>query len=341
MRWLTVVLALACLGADQASALQVDWSAHAGCGDVDEYWRAVGARAPQIARAGPFAVARRVRIDIRAVGARSVGTIVVHGQPARTIAADTCTEVIDGLALVTVLIVDPSALTVSAASPAAASATPPSAPAAVPPPVTAPSPPSSSVTPAVAPTTSPHPIVDSGPAPTSAGGATSGLRVGGGLGVGLMSTGVHPVFRPSIMLELARERVGSLRLSGALSEPMTTGDGSRTTASFRWTTARLDGCAFGFGDDVVVRPCLGFELGTVRANGAGVESARAETRSWMAAHLLARAELRLGSAFLLDLEAGAAAPIVRDEFVIEPDHRLYRPPAVLPSARLSLSVFFP
>jgi hypothetical protein len=68
---------------------------------------------------------------------------------------------------------------------------------------------------------------------------------------------------------------------------------------------------------------------------------RSETRAWLALHASSRLQWTLGEFSVLELEGGIGAPLVRDDFVVDRDYFLYRPPAIVAHVRVGMLVRFP
>lgn len=141
------------------------------------------------------------------------------------------------------------------------------------------------------------------------------------------------VFSPS--LRLAFER----RSSGVITRDL-------GRARFAWSLAELDGCPLrvSLSSAFFVRPCVGVEAGALAASGEAIAHAHDASRTWLAARVLIRFELRLLDTLCLRLHLGAALPLIRDEFSFDPatatSTEIYRAPAVLPLLALDLGVLF-
>jgi len=90
----------------------------------------------------------------------------------------------------------------------------------------------------------------------------------------------------------------------------------------------VDACPVDFvGPKIHLRPCLGFELGTVLASGRST-SRRDDQGAWGAVLGSARASWVATPGFALELEGGAFAPLVRYAFVSGTGSELYQADSV-------------
>jgi hypothetical protein len=97
-------------------------------------------------------------------------------------------------------------------------------------------------------------------------------------------------------------------------------------AEFAFTTAggRFEACPTALGGRALdVRPCLGLELG-VASGESFTSTGRGDSGTWFAANGFLRASWQAAPAFVLSLDAGAYAPLIRYTFASESgtkDHR--------------------
>lgn len=322
----------AAMAAKPVEAIRVEFVAHPGCPDANAYWQGIAARSGRIARAKVGDPAQVVSVDIRRVGPNSVGSIKIGAGAPRKVAAQSCADVVDALALITALALDPDAATTPTSS-----STPSAVSSPAPPPTQAPPVPIVT-TPPIAPTTTEVASPEATPPPAHRWAIAAGFGVAAhAMGVGLVTT------TPLVVdVERARGaepgpvvRVGiAFGASGLVVEPR------GPAARFSWTTARLEVCPFPIGATVVLRGCAFGEVGTLRATPSYVDRPHAETRPWVVAGLLLRLEWRFLRASALELEGAGGAPFLREDFVVAPDFFLYRPPPVVGSVRLGLLVRF-
>lgn len=334
---LPIALGVFALG---ATPIRLQYSAHEGCPDANDWWQAVGRRSPRLVRATVGGPAEPVVVDVRRVGSSSVGSVKIGDAAARTVTATTCGEVIDALALVTVLALDPDANTANPTPSASTSSASTSSPSAVtsPPPATSTAPILLRPVPAASATSQ----ASVGPPPSS----TARWSFSATFGVGALALGAG--FVPTTPLGVELERAPSstaggpsARLSFSTAQSGLVSDPSGAAARFRWTTARLEACPFPMGDGrLMLRTCGAVDGGALRANPSFVREARVETRPWWVVGATARLLVRFLSASSLELEGALGAPLIREDFVVAPDVLLYRPPALVGGVRLGLTVHF-
>lgn len=309
--------------------LLVEWKAHAACPDVNVFWSALVSRSDAVRRAKTGEPGRKVSVEITTNAKGSVGKIAVEGSEPRTIAAATCSEAVDAMAIVVALLLDPSASASARAATPDAGTSPAGATegtSATPPPRE--EPPRSP--PAAAP-----------PAPTSSSAApprTWVVSIGGGADV-FAAGDAGAVLTTPISIELAREV--AIRLNLARGRSGTVQNERGPSARFVWSTARVDVCTGRSRRIVAFSPCLAVEAGSLAGEPVVTDRPQSDQRLWMATHLLGRGSLALGSTFSLELEAGAAVALTRPEFYVDPDFFLYRPSPILFHARAGLMVHFP
>ena len=99
-------------------------------------------------------------------------------------------------------------------------------------------------------------------------------------------------------------------------------------ATFHWLAGRIEACPY------VPRigrfelaPCAGLQAGAVTSRGTAVGQASSDTRPWLAPELAGHVALRIGRV-AVEVEATAAAPIVRDRYYIAPSTTVYQVPRV-------------
>ncbi len=247
--------------------------------------------------------ARRLVVRLmRRTGARASGGSV-HGElhvvyadgseARRAVDGETCESVVDALALMSAMALNPTTARAAAE------------PAVEPPP--APSPPD-------APPADLRPPLD----------AEAGTHVAVGAGGGV-ALGMAPVAAPdaAVYVELART-------TGALWSPSlrlgvdyaTSGDAAVTGGSVQLgrTDATLDGCPFRWSPGPLrLTPCLHVEAGAVNASGLGVTPDRSALRPWVGAGLLGSVRYVATRRFFVEVSGGVRAALVRDRFFFEPD----------------------
>ncbi len=106
-----------------------------------------------------------------------------------------------------------------------------------------------------------------------------------------------------------------------------TGSDQLAMTTFRWTAGRIEACYAVATGRLELAPCGGVQAGVLTGSGTNVDQAASDTRPWVAPELAARAALRIGPA-ALEVEATAAAPLVRDRYYIAPSTTVHQVPAV-------------
>lgn len=113
-------------------------------------------------------------------------------------------------------------------------------------------------------------------------------------------------------------------------------------ASFTWTAGALEGClgtSSRPGVTVAIAGCAGAEIGVLSAEGKGVRPRLTRHRFWFSTVALGRLRFPADGPLGVELDAGAALPFTRDEFMIEgPETQVFKPPAVALSLGLALSL---
>ena len=209
--------------------------------------------------------------------------------------ADTCSDVVDALALMVALAIDPGAVNPVPAAPSARAPEVLSAAASAP---------ASSLAPAAR--------------SHDDGGMLGGvdfavatdvmpqLVLAGSPYVGWRATGAR-LFAPSFRLSFILAGSGTLDVTGG-------------TARFTWTVGRLDGCPIAWPRGALrVSECVRLEGGTLEvAGGMGVTAPRSSPRGWAAIGPLARAEWSFLPPVFVDAEAGALVRVTQDRFYFNP-----------------------
>ena len=103
-----------------------------------------------------------------------------------------------------------------------------------------------------------------------------------------------------------------------LDSAMSPGGQDTAATRFDWFGARVDGCLTPLSAHgrAFLSTCLALEGGWQRGHSRGIERPSDEGALWVAAALLARPRLALGSV-VLEAEGGPLVPILRDDFVIQ------------------------
>lgn len=245
-------------------------------------------------------------LDVTEGGARSV----------RNVRGASCEEVVDALALIAAVTLDPNASTRPIASEA------------VPPPSTAPEP--ARAEPARA--LPPLPPRTAPPANRSERAELApSWRFGGGVR-GSLAQGLapDPVFALGAFLSARLPRDGStfepLLLAGVWLarsgeyDATTSGGEDLGTAQFRWLAGDIVGCPLRVpaSGEFALRPCVGLEAGRLTGKGRAARNSAEESATWLAMTGSARLAWTLFDRLEIDLTTGGFLSLVRDDFFFEP-----------------------
>lgn len=303
-----------------AEPLRLEWTAHSGCPDDNAFWSALVARSDRVRRASNGEEARKASVEIVKTQQGSVGRVSIENAEPRTISAATCREAVEAIAIVTALVLDPSA---------AAAAAPEADPVA-----TAPAPVAEEAASSARETTSPP------PKPPPVAPTAKHWQWSIGVGADAFATSkVGVVLTTPISLEVARD-IG-LRLSVSRGQSDVVRNVRGPAARFVWSTARFDVCLARGRATFALLPCAGLEAGSLAGRPVDVDRPRNDHRLWLAAHLSSRLAAALWEWVDLELEGGAALTFARPEFYVNPDFFLYRPAPFVFHARAGLVVHFP
>jgi hypothetical protein len=158
----------------------------------------------------------------------------------------------------------------------------------------------------------------------------------GGVGVTRYS-GITPdaLFGGSVFGTMGWKHGPQLRIEVARTirkEIVTSGE----STDFQWTTGLFDACTPAMPLSLFdVTPCAGLQAGMLEAHGHQVMMPIGGARPWLAPEAAVRLRVRL-HAVALELDAAAAAPLVRDRFFVAPSTTVYRVPAVVTGIGFSL-----
>lgn len=322
-RWLVLSAAAAAAGLSAAPlrAAELRLEQPAPCTSVDELSfrvsRALGQPLEHVQ--GPAFVVQ-VRQDARSFHARlEISTAAPHAASGlRQLDAASCEELTDAVAL---------AIALALGSSAVATAEEPAAPTAPAPPAE-PGPPSDASATTPASPASPAPlhaalgaavIADTGSLPAPGFGAEIGARVGGSL----LELHARGLFLPA--------RAASID----------TGDPSSPGAELSLLAGALLGCVPLSHGVVDLGACAGAELGQLTGRGIHVATPHERHSLWSAARLDLTARKPLPSVPLaLELGFSAAAPLLRDNFILEDIGTIHRPANVVGRASLGLAWLF-
>jgi hypothetical protein len=252
---------------------------------------------------------RQVLIAVEGSGAAAAGKLTIVGRSGETttreVSGQSCEQIVDALAFVVALALDPTASADRPPSPSI-SPTPPDAPAA--------------------------------PAARSTPGARWRLSAAAHAGMtGAFPPGLQvsvPVF-----VELGREPPATLRRwSPGVRLGFERGFGASMqvpvgVARFTWNVGRLDLCAgLSVTPTLSLGPCLGVDAGALEGAGS-IAHPRNASSLWIAPGGLARGRWEVRSPLFFEMDVGAVFPLVRETFVFDPQTFLYKAPAT--GARVS------
>lgn len=322
---LALVLALiafaARVRAADAVALSLRYRAPASCPDAEAFFSAVAARTPLARAAQPNEASTALRVVIEDVPGGNTGTLELAApgsQPSlREVSAADCDQVVDALALMTALAIDPNAA-VTPITPA------PRAPA--------------------APAPAPTPALQELPAPPAHAPARWVLELGAQLEA-LGGVAPDPVLLARPFVQVAhqdRTAFGNtLRLSAAYAHARVTGP--EGAGVFSLWAARLEPCPLrlfptrGFG----VSACVPLEIGRLTASGSGVTPSERIARPWLSVAGAARVEWQVFEMLVLEAAAELSFPLVRDRFFVGEASTLHRAPVVAGAGSVGIGVRFP
>jgi hypothetical protein len=310
--WTACALALFAVPARaEDTPVRIDYSAPPECPDQREFLARVEQRLERARFAQPDEMARTFRVTVRTKPERSVARVEfvdADGQRAsRTIGAETCDEVVNGIALVTALAMDARA----------GDKTPePEAP--------------SGVFPAPTPAQFRPPAA---PPLALPAGPERGARWDVGAGIDVASA-----YAPSaaIGLRLFVEHSPSFFSVRASAMHADSGkvDVGGDRARFRYWGGRLEGCPLrlDLGTQLQAVPCAGLDAGALDGEGlpgTGIANPKRATELWLAAVVIARLVLEIDRFLLLEAQADARFPLLRHEFYLEsPDRDVHAIPAI-------------
>jgi hypothetical protein len=278
----------------------VDYEAATDCPTEAEFSERLSGRSANLEIAhGSAERSPRLVVRVTRAKGRVHGELVVDypdgNEARRTVDGDVCTSVVDALALMSAMTLDPGAALSPPAEP------PPEPPPAKPP---------------VEIDAAPRALDDERGTHVAIGAAGSAVF------------GMAPVAAPDasgfVEVTWQRESLASPALRIGFDYASTPISGVASVAGAGVQLARtevsLDGCplrwslaAFRFA------PCVHLEGGGLAASGVGLIPDRSAVRPWLAAGVLANIQARIGRRFFGELTGGARVPLVRDRFYFEPD----------------------
>jgi hypothetical protein len=292
----------------------VEYAAPAECGDEGGFVSRISGRTRRARLgAGPGATALDVHVERQADQlAGRIRIVSPDGdERVRNLRAEGCEEVVDALALIAALALDPEAS--DQLRPEPERAEPPALEA--PPTVVVPSRP-----------TALDWSFGVGARVVALDSVLPGTEPGFGLWIDAASAG--QTLAPSLRL-LLRRTTGSAR----------GGDGS---AQLVLTTGVMSVCPLRVPErgPIAGRACAGLAIGLLSAEGRGVDLPRRPTRLWFAPELGGRIEWRFAGPLELALDAGAQLPLRRPAYSFESGERVFEVPQLGFSLGLELGLRF-
>ncbi len=340
--------------------VRLRYQAPAGCPDEAAFWATVRQRAPGARRAGADEQAPSYGVSIQRRGDLSVGRLEVEGASGRSlvreIQGESCEDAAVALAFVTALALeeDRAPAAPASAAPASASSAPGAPAPASPAPAPASSAPGAPASPApVAPAASSG-LAASAVAPATGGPTAEGGRAGaswssgvvgavaaGAVGTGAVGPGLALGAEVALEATWSSSLAPSVRLSGLYAA--SSADAGPGSASFQLRAVRLGGCPVSVAAGPVrIAPCASYELGSLRAQGQGVDEPVDQARVWHAVHLDARARWSPSARWFVELGAGLVLPLTSRSFVFEaPRTEVFTVPRVTGAGAAAVGMHFP
>jgi hypothetical protein len=291
-----VVLLVVRRASAEPTALHIEYAAPGQCPQQTDFQSRVSARTP-LARFTGEPGAGSVRIDVRAAASGYSGrlTMKIGSGPVRVREFESaeCADVVDALALVTALAIDPHAAWTAPLSPTA-----PAAPA----PLESPTPSSSRVS-----------------GPTSRTGSPCGYRVNDGAELVLL-TALAPgeLAGATAFVELESSCPGLLAPSfrGSMLFAQN-GVFESASARFALIAERLEVCPARIGPrEASLRGCLVTDVGLLRGRGIDIPHQLLAKEAWLDVGAVARARWSpSGMGFFLEVAGGAIFPMTQPTFV--------------------------
>ena len=304
---------IACMaGAARASAddgvpYRIDYRPAPSCPGIEHFAEQLSARTRRLLPAKPGAAALTFVVEITETAGAVEGRLLLveagGNSTERAVPGSNCVEVLDAMALIAAVTVDPGASL-------------------GPLPEAEPKPPPVVAEPAAppAPTTPP-------PSRTY----PSGWGVGTALSVE-SNLAPDPLPALGVYAELWGERRGPWApyaraglhraQSGTIDPPADAAEGLRSGHSqLTWLSGRLLACPVAFSvERIVGRPCGSFDLGVLRGRGyfADGEGPATQTTVWMAAGVAVEVELLVSERLLVGVDAGLATTLRRGQFFLSP-----------------------
>lgn len=337
-------------GEDASEPLRLQFRREGACPDADAFFRALRARTTKVREARPGERARTLTVEVRESGRDSAGTLAITSEDGasttstRTVQAGSCADVVEAIALMAALAVDPSASLAPAASTSA-----PAPPIAAPP---APSAPVASAPPPVASAPRP-PIVPPPPPPTAArvrppppapsepaipagpfalgGGAEATTLLGGRVALGVVASyEARPHAGPRLFVRVTRTLDRDVQ-------------GGGRTGGLSLTSGNVEPCPLRVrvGPTAALFPCARLAVGRLAAEGKSLTTPEQVTRTWIDVGATARLAWLPARWLSIEPRAELRVPVTRDRFYVEPDATVYRAPLVGFAGGIDAMLHFP
>ncbi len=330
-------LATASASAQASLAFRVESRTEATCPAADQFARQLRARTPLVRPAFPDEPALDLQIEISASGPGLVGRLTLR-EPSRAttvreVPGASCSEIVNALALIAAVLIDPGA----SSELGDGSAEDPPPPAAQPPPRPIPA--------------EPAPVrpLERRPAASRRDGAAAAAPASERwwMGVGF-GAGVESAPTPVPAAALSADAVASVRswlwvgaaVLHAQGVTLWTPAGS---GSISWTAARLQGCPLRWpaSGRLALRPCALFEAGQLGATGERTVDRQTVRVPWWSTGAGVVLTASLVERLSLVGHGGAVLPWRRERFYFAPDsaeNTAFRVPVVGAHGRLGLIV---
>jgi hypothetical protein len=300
-------------------SVRVDYQGPPDCPTSSDFTARLTTRSPHLRLTPDDESAPKlvVRVTHGAHGRDAHGVLSIHyadgNQAKRTVDGDTCDSIVDALALMSAMALDP---TVALGGPAPDAPPPAAPPTVVEPPVTK--------------------VADEdADRARRAVDLRQGVHLAMGLGGGV-AFGFAPVAVPDVgaFVELAHASSGAWSPSVRAGFDYAT-SGNASVSGGGMSVVRsvgvLDACPLAWnGGPFRLSPCAVFEGGVLSARGQGVMPTLSPTRPWLAAGALGRARYVFLSRVFVELTFGLRVPFVRDSFYFmsEPSTTIFRAPVI-------------
>jgi hypothetical protein len=175
----------------------------------------------------------------------------------------------------------------------------------------------------------PSPAVETAREAAPAAGAALGFSLGAAaVGGETVSPSLGGALSVRIERAVPSGRGASLALAGLYLSNEVFGGASELLA--RFAALEITGCpGWSFGTAITLEPCAQATGGWLSATDRAVTNPHPVTRTWGSVGALARAALRVGAGFSLELEAGIVVPLVERRFITTtPERSVGQTPAI-------------